>query len=339
MELHIRHETCYDYTPLVEMAQHVAYLRPIDTPWQTVRACQLAISPEPAACEESVDVYGNHRTFFSLATPHTQLTVRAQAVVTTRAPDPAPSTLGWEALRDHFRYRAGMTWSDAVEFSFPSPRAPRDEAFITFAQPCFEPGRTALEAVRALMHRIHEEFTYESQSTEVHTTALEALDLRKGVCQDFAHIMLACLRSMGLPARYVSGYLLTRPPPGKPRLIGSDASHAWVSVFLPDLPGAEAGRGWYDLDPTNDRDGWGTPGEDYVTLATGRDYADVSPMRGVIHGGGQHTLSVAVSVVPADEAYLLDADTETPASVAPAAQPARAAAPAAPSSPASPAAS
>lgn len=125
---------------------------------------------------------------------------------------------------------------------------------------------------------------------------------RKGVCQDFAHIMIGCVRAMGLPARYVSGYLLTQPPPGQPRLVGSDASHAWVSVYLPDLPGAQDGRGWYDLDPTNDRCGWGTPGEDDVTLALGRDYSDISPMRGVIHGGARHTLTVGVTVAPLDEA-------------------------------------
>ena len=168
--------------------------------------------------------------------------------------------------------------------------------------PVSRPGRRLIDAARDLMTRIHTDFTYESQSTEVNTPALEALAQRKGVCQDFAHIMIGCLRAMGLPARYVSGYLLTQPPPGQPRLVGSDASHAWVAVYLPDLPGAQEGRGWYDLDPTNDRSGWGTPGEDYVTLALGRDYSDISPMRGVIHGGARHTLSVAVTVEPLEEA-------------------------------------
>ncbi len=151
------------------------------------------------------------------------------------------------------------------------------------------------------MARIHAEFTCETFSTEFNTPALEALAQRRGVCQDFAHILIACLRAMGVPARYVSGYLLTQPPPGQPRLIGSDASHAWVSVYLPDLPGAAEGLGWYDLDPTNNRSGWGSPGEDYVTLALGRDFSDVSPMRGVIHGGARHTLMVAVTVQPVHE--------------------------------------
>jgi transglutaminase-like putative cysteine protease len=158
--------------------------------------------------------------------------------------------------------------------------------------PQLPPGCALIEAARDLMARIHDDFTYETFSTEVNTPALEALERRTGVCQDFAHIMIGCLRAMGLPARYVSGYLLTQPPPGQPRLIGSDASHAWVAVYLPDLPGAQDGNGWYDLDPTNNRSGWGSPGEDYVTLALGRDYSDISPMRGVIHGGARHTLTV-----------------------------------------------
>ena len=145
------------------------------------------------------------------------------------------------------------------------------------------------------MQRIHTDFIYESQSTHINTPALEALAQRKGVCQDFAHIMIACLRSMGLAARYVSGYLLTEAAPGSVKLRGSDASHAWVAVYAPDLP---AGQRWCDFDPTNDRAGWHSPGEDYVTLATGRDFSDVSPLRGVIHGGASHTLTVGVTVEP-----------------------------------------
>jgi len=159
------------------------------------------------------------------------------------------------------------------------------------------PGASLFEAARDLMHRIHADFTYDGRSTQINTPALEALTQRKGVCQDFAHIMIACLRSMGLAARYVSGYLLTEPAPGAERLVGSDASHAWVSVLLPDLPGDAR---WCDFDPTNDRWGWGLPGEDYVLLAFGRDYADVSPIRGVIHGGASHQLTVAVTVTRLD---------------------------------------
>jgi transglutaminase-like putative cysteine protease len=148
-----------------------------------------------------------------------------------------------------------------------------------------------------LTARMHQDFRYASASTDINTPALQALDQRRGVCQDFAHILVACLRSLGLPARYVSGYLLTEPPAGQPRLVGSDASHAWASVYLPDLA-AHACQGWLDLDPTNNRTGWASPGEDYVRLAVGRDFADVSPLRGVLQGGGTHTLEVAVTVAP-----------------------------------------
>ena len=295
MDLRITHETRYDYAPAVETAQHMAHLAPLDTPCQTVLHHRLEITPAPTQQQQTTDIYGNQRCFFSLQTPHTALQVVACSEVRTRAPRRVQSSIGWETLREQFRYHAGAPWQAATEFSFASARAPRHEALAAYARPSFAPGTSALSAACGLMQRIHHDFLYEAQSTEVHTSPLEALAQRKGVCQDFAHIMLGCLRSMGLAARYVSGYLLTTPPPGQPRLVGSDASHAWVSVFLPDLP---EGQGWYDLDPTNNRHGWGTPGEDYVTLATGRDYADISPIRGVIHGGGQHTLAVAVTVEP-----------------------------------------
>jgi transglutaminase-like putative cysteine protease len=298
MDLRITHETVYDYTPAVETAQHVAYLQPLNTPCQTLLSHQLDVFPTPALLTQTTDIYGNQRTFFSLQSPHTQLRVVATSEVRTRTPQAADSTVGWETLREGFRYHTGAAWNPATEFSFASVHAPRHDEFSAYARPSFGPGVAALAGARDLMARIHADFTYEAQSTEVNTPALEALAQRKGVCQDFAHIMIACLRAMGLAARYVSGYLLTQPPPGQPRLVGSDASHAWVAIYLPDLSGADEGHGWYDLDPTNDRDGWGTPGEDYVTLATGRDFSDISPIRGVIHGGSQHTLGVAVTVEP-----------------------------------------
>jgi transglutaminase-like putative cysteine protease len=173
-----------------------------------------------------------------------------------------------------------------------------------FARPVFEPGEPLLACAQALMARIHTEMTYQGGSTGVNTPTLSALAQRKGVCQDFAHIMIGCLRSLGLPARYVSGYMLTHPPEGQPRLIGADASHAWVQVYCPATPGEseEPPNGlWVDFDPTNNRCGWGRPGEDYVTLALGRDFGDVSPLRGVIQGGGSHQLTVAVTVAPPDE--------------------------------------
>lgn len=324
MLLRILHRTCYRYQGAIDMAQHMVHLSPLNTATQQVQSQRLRITPEPAALSQTGDVFGNRRTFFSLQAPHDTLTVEADSLVQTRAPlalptSPAWQKQTWEHVREHFRYRAGAPYDAASEFLFASPYVPRDDAFVAFARPAFAPGLSLLEAVRALMERIHAQLRYDPDSTEVNTPALQALAQRKGVCQDFAHIMLGCLRSLGLPARYVSGYLLARPPPGKPRLIGADASHAWVAVYVPWPAEAEEGAkqmeleeqteqtagSWFDFDPTNNRCGWGNPGEDYVTLAIGRDFSDVSPMRGVIQGGGQHKLEVGVTVAPPDEVATL----------------------------------
>ena len=300
MLLHITHETCYDYAPAVDIAQHMAYLQPRDTAGQRLLSHSLSVTPEPSEQTSMLDVYGNTRSFFSLQVAHTQLQVIARSVIATQAPQARESAIHWEAVRERFRYSAKTPFEAAAEFVFASPYVPRHTEFAAYARPSFAGQETLLLAARDLMQRIYRDFTYESHSTEINTPALEALAQRKGVCQDFAHIMIACLRAYGQPARYVSGYLLTQPPPGQPRLVGSDASHAWVSVYLPDAADAMGGR-WCDFDPTNNRDGWGSPGEDYVTLALGRDFADVSPLRGVIHGGANHTLSVGVTVEPMDD--------------------------------------
>jgi transglutaminase-like putative cysteine protease len=295
MKLQITHETCYDYVPAVETAQHMAYLQPVNTRHQQLLSHTLEISPTPAQTRQAVDVFGNARCFFSLQVAHTVLKVVAHSVVSTEARPLPASSISWEQTRERFRYQSGGDFDAATEFVFASPFCPRHPDFAAYARPSFAPDVGVLAAAQDLMQRIHTDFVYESQSTEINTPALEALAQRKGVCQDFAHIMIACLRVMGIPARYVSGYLLTHPAPGTVKLKGSDASHAWVSVYVPDLPEQER---WCDLDPTNNRAGWHAPGEDYVTLATGRDFADVSPIRGVIHGGASHTLSVGVTVEP-----------------------------------------
>ncbi len=295
MKVQVRHETRYDYVPPVEVAQHMAYLRPRDTTNQQLLAHTLEVEPRPAQQSVAQDVYGNTRTFLSLQIAHARLRVVATSVVSTRVREMPASEMPWEQVREHFRYRADGAYDAAAEFVFASPYVPRHPDFASYARPSFASGVGLYAAAADLMHRIHTDFVYESQSTHVNTPALEALAQRKGVCQDFAHIMIACLRSMGLAARYVSGYLLTTPAPGTERLVGNDASHAWVSVLLPDLP---PDARWCDFDPTNDRCGWGTPGEDYVVLATGRDYVDVSPIRGVIHGGASHRLRVGVTVTP-----------------------------------------
>lgn len=296
MKLHVVHDTHYEYTPAVETAQHVVHLKPRDTPSQRLLQHELVITPVEARRGERIDVYGNTRTFFALQSAHEELRVVADSMVLTDVPAPAPLGPGgspaWEAVRDRFRFRAGGRWDAATEFVFASEYVPRHDDFVAYAAPSCPPGRPVLDAAHDLMRRIHAEFRYESDATEVDTPVLEALAQRRGVCQDFAHIMVACMRSMGIPARYVSGYLLTTPPPGRPRLVGSDASHAWVEVYAPALGGGPGA--WYGFDPTNDR----APGEDYIVLAVGRDFGDVSPMRGLLFGGGDHHLEVGVTVEP-----------------------------------------
>ena len=300
MLLHVRHETLYHYTPIVENAHHAVCLRPHTGAGQSVLQHTLHISPQPMQQREGLDVYGNSKFFFSLQIPHDELKVTADSIVQTHARPANTTSLTWERVREAFRYRAGAGHNSAWEFAFASPCVPRHQAFAEFAQPSFTSGRPLAEAAHDLMSRIYNAMTYDAGSTDVDTPALQALQQGKGVCQDFAHIMVACCRAMGLPARYVSGYMLTQSAPGQPRLIGCDASHAWASVYCPgqasEVSGQSSGQ-WFDFDPTNNR----APSEDYVTLATGRDFLDVSPLRGVIRGGAQHALSVAVTVTPLPE--------------------------------------
>lgn len=304
MLLRIIHHTRYRYRTPVLLAQHLAHLRPLDRTGQQVIEHQLSISPEPAQRLQGLDAFGNWRCFFALQSAHDKLDVSADSLVRTSPPGPLSDSPAWEQVRDGFRYRAGASYEPATEFTFASPYVPLDDAFAAFARPVFTPARALLDACEALCGKIHQELQYETASTQVNTPALQALAQGKGVCQDFAHIMLGCLRSLGLAARYVSGYLLTQPPPGQPRLIGADASHAWISVWCDG--------GWHDFDPTNDRCGSPCPGEDYVTLTLGRDFGDVSPLRGVIQGGGAHSLQVEVTVAPADEYERLSAARSSP---------------------------
>jgi len=302
MRLAITHETRYRYSPQVQTAQHVAHLQPSNTPCQQVICHTMHMDPE-ALVQHNIDAYLNHRAYWALTHPHDGLMVRAYSEIATHdLPDDHDlDRIGqsWESVREHFRYRGGQAGDMQSGFVFGSHHAPVHAAFLAYAQPSFTPGRPLAQAALDLTARMHRDFRYESKSTDINTPALEALQEKRGVCQDFAHIMLACLRSLGLPARYVSGYLLTQPPPGQARLVGSDASHAWASLYVPELA-SHACQGWLDLDPTNDRAGLASPGQDYVRLAVGRDFADVSPLRGVLQGGGSHTLEVAVTVAPLD---------------------------------------
>jgi transglutaminase-like putative cysteine protease len=311
MLLRVVHHTRYEYKPAVVMAQHLAHLEPLALPDQELLEHRVSITPEPAHMARSTDAFGNRRCFFSLQAAHASLDVKSDVLVNTQPPRPLPDGPAWEPVRDLLQYHASATYDPASEFAYASPFVPRSTELADFARPVFEPGEPLLACAQALMTRIHTEMTYEGGSTGINTPVLSALAQRKGVCQDFAHIMIGCLRSLGLPARYVSGYMLTHPPEGQPRMVGADASHAWVQVYCP-LPDAEDGDAcgcWVDFDPTNNRSGWGRPGEDYVTLAIGRDFGDVSPLRGVIQGGGSHRLSVAVTVAPPEELAGTELDT------------------------------
>lgn len=327
MLLRITHETHYDYAPGVDTAQHMAHLQPPDTAYQSCLSHRIDVTPACADFDTRQDAFGNYRSYWAMSSFHRQLQVRACSEVRTHSPQGdlldalAPAFegeadaealgltplgraqragLSWEAARERFCYTGGQAGDAVSEFSYGSHHAPVDAAFAAYAAASFGVARPLAAAACDLMERIHRDFAYESLSTEISTPALDVLADRRGVCQDFAHVLLACLRSLGLAARYVSGYLLSEPPPGQPRLTGADASHAWVAVYLPDLGGARGlpHGGWLDLDPTNNRAGLGTPGPDYVRLAVGRDFADVSPLRGVLQGGANHTLQVRVTVAP-----------------------------------------
>lgn len=291
--LSVRHETHYVYDTPVEVAHHSAHLRPRDTALQRVHDWLLDIAPEPegglAAVQESRDAFGNWRHGFSHARVHDQLSVVSRFEVELQPPPPVEvaGSPAWDTVAEGLRYRAGAQQPEAVEFMLGSSFAPRHPALREFGDGLFAPGRPLLQVAGALMARIHARIAYQPHSTDSATDALAALSQGRGVCQDFAHLMIGALRSRGLAARYVSGYLLTQPPPGQPRLVGADASHAWVAVWCPL-------NGWVALDPTNNV----AVAQDHVTLAHGRDYGDVAPLRGVIRGGGRALPAVAVTVLP-----------------------------------------
>ncbi|HRI17290.1 MAG TPA: transglutaminase family protein [Burkholderiaceae bacterium] len=285
----VEHATVYDYAEPVLQSWQLAHLTPRALPWQRPLAHELAIEPVPHERRDMVDAYGNTAVHFALHGPHRSLRVVTHSLVEVDArPGLWTPGMPWEAVRDATRGAPPVPDLMAAHFCEPSPMIPLSWVARDYAAPLFWPGRDWYDAVTALMRAIHRDFVFDAQATAVGTSVDEVLARRRGVCQDFAHLMLAALRAHGLPARYVSGYLLTDPPPGQPRLQGVDASHAWVAAHAP-------GQGWVEFDPTNDQH----PDARYITLAWGADFGDVAPLRGVIVGGGQQRLSVAVSVLPA----------------------------------------
>ena len=286
MRLQVVHETHYRYSAPVALSQQLLHLTPRALRWQACHAHRLSVEPEPGERSQRDDFFGNPTTLFLIAAPHLELIVRATSSVTVsprEATARASPRTPWEAVR-------AAAVAEAPAFLYESPHVETWREIAEYGARSFPRGRSALDGAIDLTARIHRDFQFDRAATSVSTPLREVMKRRRGVCQDFAHLMIGALRALGLSARYVSGYLLTDPPPGRPRLIGADASHAWVSVYC----GAAAG--WVDLDPTNDC----VVDDEHVTLAWGRDFGDVTPMRGVILGGGDQELEVRVTVSPVD---------------------------------------
>ena len=316
--LEVLHQTHYRYAAPVSLAHHLAHLQPLQDQHQQLLAFDLQIDPMPDSTSDLAPSVaagtqpqpaassGPAQHFFSLLQPHRHLRVRAssQVRVSPRFTGlQAKASPPWDELAAGLRYGATRAYQPAVQYTYPSTYVPRLQALRAYAETSFSAGLPVVQGALSLMQRIHTDFTYEPDSTDIDTPLAQLLQDRRGVCQDFAHLMIGALRMLGLPARYVSGYLLTQPPEGGPAQLGADATHAWVQLWCPGTPGvpdadetaaadiATEAAGWLDLDPTNNR----VPGAGHVRLAVGRDYDDVTPLRGVIRGGGRHTLSVAVT--------------------------------------------
>ncbi len=291
MKFKISHTTKYEYSDTVPFCQNVVYLQPRDTSHQRCSRFRLTVHPQPATNQRRADYFGNTATFFSIDKGHRLLNITATSSVDLdphQLPD-MTDTATWESVRDALHLDRTAEGLARYQFAFRSPHVPFHAELADYARQSFTSDRPILEALADLNHRMHGQFTYDPRATNISTPIMEVFETRRGVCQDLAHLMLGCLRPLGLPARYVSGYLRTHPPEGQPRLMGADASHAWVSVFCGE-------HGWIDVDPTNDV----FPSLEHITVAWGRDYSDVCPVAGMFIGGGNHTLSVAVDVAPVD---------------------------------------
>lgn len=295
MKYQLRHSTLYEYSGPVSLSHNEARLLPRDLPWQWCTNAQLEIAPKPLRMRERIDFFGNRVVYFSLESLHEELHINVTSEIETR-PRPMQdffSTIGWEqAVREtaaDIRY-SNRDCLEARLFLLDSPFIRQHDSLAAYASSSFFAGRNLLDAVLDLNQRIFNEFVYDPDFTTVATPLKEVLASRRGVCQDFAHLAIGCLRSLGLAARYVSGYMETMPPPGKVKLLGADATHAWLAVFIP-------GWGWLEIDPTNGC----VPDERYIVLGWGRDFADVTPLKGVMTGGGEHKLTVAVDVLPVRE--------------------------------------
>lgn len=284
----VKHETTYLYSQPVSMCHNEAHLIPRDRGDQTLLFNEIAVDPAAEGTSGHRDYFGNDVIFFAVQQPHEKLIVAAESLVEVKAvaAPPPPQSTPWERVRELLREHRTPETLDALQFAFDSPFVRGSGELAAYAGKSFSPGRPIVEATFDFMRRMHGDFKYDQTATTIATPIDEVLAKREGVCQDFAHLMIGALRSLGVPARYVSGYLRTQTKDDAKSLVGADASHAWVSVYC-------GGLGWLDFDPTNNT----MPSDAHITLAWGRDYDDVSPIKGVILGGGdEHTISVAVSV-------------------------------------------
>ncbi len=292
MKYKVTHRTTYTYNYPVSVGNHIACLRPRSFSGNVLLGNQIVISPPPADLSERTDYFGNTLCFFAVQQPHKELIVESRSEVTVdgNLRRLTPETPPWELAAASLTSIQTAEGLDAYQYQFDSPRIHAQQDYAAYAHESFLPGRPMREALLDLTQRIFHDFKFDSTVTTVRTPTEDVFRKRRGVCQDFAHMQIACLRSIGIACRYVSGYLRTYPPPGRPRLVGADASHAWISAYCP-------GHGWFDMDPTNNV----APSDGHVTLAWGRDYGDVSPLRGLILGGGDHKLKVGVDMEPVED--------------------------------------
>lgn len=290
MKFDLSHRTTYDYSEPVAYSQHLVHLIPRLSTHQNNLRQSLIVEPAPTSRLDGRDAFGNPTAMLEIDRPHECLIIQSRAVVETHpamAAEPARTT-AWDRLQDVLYAKDAMIDLDVVQYRCVSGATKASAAIADYARNSFAPGRPVLEACRDLILRVYRDFTFDPRATDLSTPITDVFQRRRGVCQDFAHLTLACLRAMKVPARYVSGYILTHPPPGQPKLIGADASHAWVDVWSPEY-------GWTGLDPTNGI----AAGEEHIVVAYGRDYSDISPINGVLLGGGTHTVSVSVDITPA----------------------------------------
>ncbi len=298
MNYKLRHVTTYHYSKTVTFARCALRLTPQQSLDQTVLRSHMTIRPTPSRLEERTGQFGEQVVTAIIDTPHQELKIEARSDVAVHRNSLLPGFTGaaWDTVREEASASASLDVISPAHFIFPTAMTKLNPAITDYVADCFPPGRSVVEAAHALSRRIKAEFAYDPEATLVSTPAIEAFEVRRGVCQDFAHIMISGLRGLGLPAAYVSGYLRTVPPPGKPRLEGADATHAWVDLWCGKA------LGWVGFDPTNALIVAG----DHIVLAMGRDYADVAPMGGVVLGPGDQTIDVAVDVVPDDETSTLE---------------------------------